>query len=35
MTDGSDQPQDLLPEPMDKFVRSIFRVTYTPTALER
>jgi hypothetical protein len=35
MTDGDDQPQDLLPEPIDKFVRSMFRMTYTPSALER
>jgi hypothetical protein len=35
MTDGEDQPQDLLPEPIDKFVRSMFRMTYTPSALEK
>ena len=35
MTDGDDAPQDLLAEPVDKFVRSMFRVTYTPSALQR
>ena len=35
MTDGDDQPQDLLPDPVDKFVRSLFRTTYTPSALEK
>jgi hypothetical protein len=35
MTDGDEAPQDLLAEPVDKFVRSMFRTTYTPTALEK
>lgn len=35
MTDGEDAPQDLLPEPVDKFVRSLFRRTYTPSALPK
>ena len=35
MTDGDDAPQDLLAAPIDKFVRSMFRVTYTPSALQR
>jgi hypothetical protein len=35
MTDGDEAPQDLLPEPVDKFVRSLFRMTYTPTALQK
>jgi hypothetical protein len=34
MTDGDDQPQDMLAEPVDKFVRAMFRITYTPTALQ-
>jgi hypothetical protein len=34
MTDGDDQPQDMLPDPVDKFVRSLFRMTYTPSALQ-
>lgn len=35
MTDGEDAPQDLLRDPVDKFVRSLFRMTYTPTALQK
>lgn len=35
MTDGGEAPQDLLAEPIDKFVRSLFRITYTPSALQR
>lgn len=35
MTDGGETPQDLLAEPIDKFVRSNFRITYTPSALQR
>jgi hypothetical protein len=35
MTDGEAAPQDLLAAPVDKFVRSLFRVTYTPSALQR
>lgn len=35
MTDGDDAPQDMLPDPIDKFVRSLFRMTYTPTALQK
>lgn len=35
MTDGEDAPQDLLADPVDKFVRAMFRMTYTPSALER
>jgi hypothetical protein len=34
MTDGEDAPQDMLAEPVDKFVRSAFHITYTPTALQ-
>jgi hypothetical protein len=34
MTDGEETPQDMLAEPVDKFVRAMFRVTYTPTALQ-
>lgn len=34
MTDGEETPQDMLAEPVDKFVRALFRVTYTPTALQ-
>jgi hypothetical protein len=33
MTDGDDAPQDLLADPVDKFVRSLFRVSLTPSAL--
>jgi hypothetical protein len=33
MTDGEDEPQNLLADPVDKFVRSLFRVSYTPSAL--
>jgi hypothetical protein len=35
MTDGGDTPQDLLADPVDKFVRSLYRVTYTPSALQK
>lgn len=35
MTDGGETPQDLLADPIDKFVRSNFRITYTPTALQK
>lgn len=35
MTDGEEAPQDLLAEPVDKFVRSLFRITYTPSALQK
>lgn len=35
MTDGGDAPQDLLSEPIDRFVRPLFRLTHTPTALTR
>jgi hypothetical protein len=35
MTDGEETPQDLLAEPIDKFVRSNFRITYTPSALQK
>jgi hypothetical protein len=34
MTDGDDAPQDMLAEPVDKFVRALFRITYTPSALQ-
>ena len=33
MSDGEDAPQDLLAEPVDKFVRSLFRVSYLPSGL--
>ena len=35
MTDGDDAPQDLLSEPVDRFVRTLFRTTYTPSALQK
>jgi hypothetical protein len=35
MTDGGETPQDLLADPIDKFVRSNFRITYTPSALQK
>jgi hypothetical protein len=35
MTDGGDAPQDLLADPVDKFVRSLFRVVMTPSALPK
>lgn len=35
MTDGEDEPQDLLAEPVDRFVRSLFRAIYTPSALQK
>jgi hypothetical protein len=35
MTDGGDAPQDLMTDPVDKFVRSLFRVPLTPSALPR
>jgi hypothetical protein len=35
MTDGGDAPQDLLAEPVDKFVRGLFRVMVTPSALPK
>jgi hypothetical protein len=34
MTDGDETPQDMLAEPIDKFVRTMFRMTYTPTGLQ-
>jgi hypothetical protein len=34
MTEGEDTPQDLLAEPVEKFVRSLFRLSYTPSALQ-
>lgn len=34
MTDGGDAPQDLLSEPIDRFVRPLFRLSHTPTALQ-
>lgn len=33
MTDGNDAPQDMLAEPVDKFVRSLFRVPLVPSGL--
>ncbi len=35
LSDGEDGPQDLLASPVDKFVRSLYRVTYTPSALQK
>jgi hypothetical protein len=35
MTDGDDAPQDLIADPVDKFVRGLFRVSLTPSALPR
>jgi hypothetical protein len=35
MTDGEDAPQDLLADPVDKFVRGLFRVIMTPSALQK
>ncbi len=35
MSDGDGAPQDLLADPVDKFVRSLFRLTYTPSALQK
>lgn len=35
MTDGGDAPQDLLPEPVDRFVASLFQVTHVPSAMQR
>ena len=35
MGDSEAAPQDLLAAPVDKFVRSLFRVTYTPSALQK
>jgi hypothetical protein len=35
MTDGGDRPQDLLPEPVSKYVASLFQVIHTPSALEK
>jgi len=35
MTDGSDAPQDLLADPVDKFARALFRRTYQPSALQK
>jgi len=34
MTEGEDTPQDMLAEPVEKFVRSLFRMSYTPSALQ-
>jgi hypothetical protein len=34
MTEGEDTPQDMLGEPVEKFVRSLFRLSYTPSALQ-
>lgn len=34
MTDGGDAPQDLLSEPIDRFVRPLFRLSHTPSALQ-
>ena len=33
MTDGGDAPQDLLAEPVNRFVSSLFRATHVPSAL--
>ena len=35
MTDGGDAPQDLLIDPVDKFVRSLFRVVMRPSGLPK
>jgi hypothetical protein len=35
MTDGGDAPQDLLADPVDKFVRSLFRVIMRPSGLPK
>jgi len=35
LTDGEAAPQDLLATPVDKFVRTLYRVTYEPSALQK
>lgn len=34
MTDGGDTPKDLLREPVEKYVASLFQPLYTPSALQ-
>jgi hypothetical protein len=34
MTEGEDTPQDMLAEPVARFVRSLFQLSYTPSALQ-
>ena len=35
MTDGGDQPEHLLPEPVKHYVAGLFQVLHTPSALEK